>query len=238
MENKKCLVVIPTYNEIDNIERMTKALFDLYPNIHLLIIDDLSPDQTAVKVEQLQENYPNLFLIKRSGKLGIGTAYLTGFQWALEHDYELIAQMDCDFSHDPADLAALFKKAEIYDLVIGSRYINGIRIINWSFKRLLLSYLASRYVRFFTSIPIQDVTGGFKCFQAKALKSIRFKEVFSNGYAFQLEMNYRCWKLGLTLTEHPIIFYERREGESKMSWRIIIEAIFSVFRLRWMNLFR
>ena len=218
----KSLIIIPTYNEIDNIERMITTLFDLYPQISLLIIEDGSPDGTADVVKRLQETHSNLNMIERTGKQGLGTAYTTGFKWALERDYEFVFEMDCDFSHDPKDIQNLLEAAQSNDLVIGSRYIDGIRIINWPIHRLLLSYGASIYTRIITGIPLLDTTGGFKCFRRKALQSLNLERIFSNGYSFQLELNYKIWSNGLKIKEVPIIFYERRDGESKMGKDIVI----------------
>lgn len=230
----KTLIIIPTYNEIDNIERMITTLFGEYPAISLLIIEDGSPDGTADVVKKLQQKYPhNLFMIERKGKLGLGTAYVTGFRWALERHYNYVFEMDCDFSHDPKQIPDLLDAAQTNDLVIGSRYIDGIRIINWPFKRLLLSYLASIYTRFVTSIPVYDTTGGFKCFSRKALQALNLDDIISSGYIFQLELNYKVWSKGLKVKEVPIIFYERRDGQSKMAGGIIFEALFAVLRLRW-----
>lgn len=226
------LIIIPTYNEIDNIEKMITTLFDLYPEISILIIEDGSPDGTAAVVVRLKDKFANLFMIERKGKLGLGTAYTTGFQWALKQDYKYVFEMDCDFSHDPKQIPDLLEAALTHDLVIGSRYIDGIRIINWPFRRLLLSYCASIYTRFITGIPVFDTTGGFKCFTRKALGSLDYNKIISNGYSFQLELNYKIWASGLSIKEVPIIFYERRDGQSKMGGGIIIEAIFAVFRLR------
>lgn len=226
------LIIIPTFNEIDNIERMITTLFGLYPEISLLIIEDGSPDGTANVVKRLMKEQSRLFMIERSGKLGLGTAYITGFKWALGKTYNYIFEMDCDFSHDPAAIPDLLSAATDNDLVIGSRYIDGIRIINWPFKRLLLSYGASIYTRFITRIPVFDTTGGFKCFTRKALQSLDLDGIISNGYSFQLEINYKIFAKGLKIKEVPIIFYERRDGQSKMSGGIILEAVFAVFRLR------
>jgi dolichol-phosphate mannosyltransferase len=233
---KNTLIIIPTYNEIDNIEKMIRTLFSLYPEISLLIIEDGSPDGTATVVKKLQNDFKNLHMIERKGKLGLGTAYITGFKWALEKDFEYVFEMDCDFSHDPASVKDLLAAALENDLVIGSRYIDGIRIINWPFKRLLLSYGASIYTRMITGIPVFDTTGGFKCFTRKALKQLIFENIISNGYSFQLELNYKIWTKGLKIKEVPIIFYERRDGQSKMSGGIILEAVFAVFRLRFKNI--
>lgn len=229
---KETLIIIPTFNEIDNIERMIKTLFGLYPQVSILIIEDGSPDGTAAVVKRLMHEFSNLFIIERKGKLGLGTAYVTGFKYALEKNYQFVFEMDCDFSHDPAAVQELLAAAQKCDLVIGSRYIDGIRIINWPFKRLLLSYCASIYTRFITGIEIYDTTGGFKCFTKKALESLDLSKIISNGYSFQLELNYKIWARGLKIIEVPIIFYERRDGQSKMSGGIIFEAVFAVFFLR------
>jgi dolichol-phosphate mannosyltransferase len=213
---------------------MINTLFGLYPEMSLLIIEDGSPDGTADVVRENQKKYTNLHMIERTGKLGLGTAYITGFKWALEKDYEFVFEMDCDFSHDPKQVKDLLEAAQTNDLVIGSRYIEGIRIINWPFKRLLLSYLASIYTRFVTGIPVFDTTGGFKCFTRKALTTLNLDNIISKGYIFQLELNYKVWLSGLKVKEVPIIFYERRDGESKMAGGIIFEALFAVIRLRIM----
>jgi dolichol-phosphate mannosyltransferase len=231
------LIIIPTFNEIDNIERMITTIFELYPQISLLIIEDGSPDGTAAVVKKLMSQFKNLFIIERKGKLGLGTAYLTGFKWALDKNFNYIFEMDCDFSHDPKSVPDLLEAALTHDMVIGSRYIDGIRIINWPFKRLLLSYGASIYTRTITGIPVFDTTGGFKCFTRKALQSLNLEQIISNGYSFQLELNYKIWAKGLTIKEVPIIFYERRDGQSKMSGGIIFEAVFAVFRLRLKKIF-
>lgn len=234
----KTLIIIPTFNEIDNIEKMITTLFGLYPEVNLLIIEDGSPDGTAAVVKKYMEKYPdNLFIIERKGKLGLGTAYTTGFKWALEKGYDFVFEMDCDFSHDPKQVEDLLSAAQENDLVIGSRYIDGIRIINWPFRRLLLSYLASIYTRFVTGIPVFDTTGGFKCFNKKALSSLNLDNIISNGYIFQLELNYKIWSQGMKVKEVPIIFYERRDGESKMAGGIIFEALFAVLRLRVKKVF-
>ncbi len=234
---KQSLLIIPTYNEIDNIEKMLKQVFELYPDINLLIIDDGSPDGTADIVKKYQQSFSNLHLIQRTGKLGLGTAYIAGFKWALERDFQFVFEMDCDFSHDPRDLAKLLQAAQTSDLIIGSRYIDGIRIINWPFRRLLLSYCASIYTRFITGIKILDVTGGFKCFTRQALESLNLEKIFSNGYSFQIELNFKVWSKGLKIKEIPIIFTERRDGQSKMDGGIVKEAIFAVIMLRVRKVF-
>lgn len=239
MENlpfNKTVIIIPTYNEIDNIEKMLSTLFEKYPEVSILIIEDGSPDGTADVVKKMQQTQSNLFMIQRTGKLGLGTAYVTGFKWALEREYEYVFEMDCDFSHDPKQIPDLLKAAQANDLVIGSRYIDGIRIINWPFKRLLLSYVAGIYIRIVTGIPILDATGGFKCFTRKALQSLDLNNIISNGYIFQLELNYKVWSKGMSVKEVPIVFYEREHGVSKMGGGIIFEALFAVLKLRWLKL--
>jgi dolichol-phosphate mannosyltransferase len=233
----KSVIIIPTYNEKENIEKMTSALLGQYQDLSLLIIDDGSPDGTADIVKKMQKVYPTLHLIERGKKLGIGTAYIAGFNWALKNGYEFIFEMDCDFSHSPQDIPRLLEAAQTSDLVIGSRYIDGISIVNWPMKRLLLSYCASIYTRFLTGIPIKDTTGGFKCFKKTALESLNFDKIISNGYSFQLEVNYKIWSKGLKIKEVPIIFYERRNGQSKMDKSIVFEALFAVFFLRLRRVF-
>ena len=233
----KSVIIIPTYNEAENIEKMTSALLGQYQDLSLLIIDDGSPDGTANIVKKMQKIYPTLHLIERGKKLGIGTAYIAGFNWALKNGYEFIFEMDCDFSHSPQDIPRLLEAAQTADLVIGSRYVDGISIVNWPMKRLLLSYCASIYTRFLTGIPIKDTTGGFKCFKKTALESLNFDKIISNGYSFQLEVNYKIWSKGLKIKEVPIIFYERRNGQSKMDKSIVFEALFAVFFLRLRRVF-
>ncbi|MAZ47824.1 MAG: dolichyl-phosphate beta-D-mannosyltransferase [Halobacteriovoraceae bacterium] len=216
---------------------MLSTLESLYQELNILIIDDGSPDGTADIVKKHQETNQRLHLIQRTGKLGLGTAYITGFKWALDRDFEFVFEMDCDFSHDPKDIPILLEAAQSNDLIIGSRYINGIRIINWPFRRLLLSYCASLYTRIITGIKILDVTGGFKCFNRSALESLNLDRVFSNGYSFQVELNYKIWSKGLRVKEVPIIFTERRDGQSKMSGGIVREAIFAVIMLRIRRIF-
>lgn len=234
----KSLLIIPTYNEIDNISKMLTTLNRLYPDLNILIIDDGSPDGTANIVQQFQEKYPTINLIERTGKLGLGTAYITGFKWALARDFEFVFEMDCDFSHNPSDIMRLLEAAQHNDLVIGSRYIDGIRIINWPFRRLLLSYGASIYTRFITGLKVLDVTGGFKCFTRSALESLDLDRIFSNGYSFQIELNFKIWSSGLKIKEVPIIFTERRDGQSKMHGGIVKEAIFAVIALRIRKIFK
>lgn len=229
----KTVVIIPTYNEIANIEKMLETMHRIHPTLNVLIIDDGSPDGTANVVKSFQQKKPNLHLLQRSGKLGLGTAYIFGFRWALENKYEAVITMDCDFSHEPEAIPTFTDRLGHYDLVVGSRYIGGIRIMNWPMKRLLLSYFASIYARVITGIPFSDSTGGFNGYTNKALTAMNLDGVFSIGYAFQIEMKYKIWSLGMPCLENPITFFERNEGKSKMSRKIIIEAVINVFRLRF-----
>jgi dolichol-phosphate mannosyltransferase len=234
---EKSLVIIPTYNEIDNIHRMLTTLRSLYPELHILIIEDGSPDGTANVVKEFMQTDPRVHIIEREGKLGLGTAYITGFKWALGQNYDFICEMDCDFSHDPKDLIKLIEAAQKVDLAIGSRYINGIRIINWPMHRLLLSFFAGVYTRIVTGLKVLDATGGFKCFSRRALEAINLNSVFSNGYSFQIELNYKVWAKGMRIQEVPIVFTERRDGHSKMNQSIVVEAIFAVIKLRLKKIF-
>jgi len=234
----KSLIIMPTYNEIENIEKMINTIFSLYEGISMLIIDDGSPDGTADVVKNIQTSKPNLHLLERKGKLGLGTAYVTGFKWAInrkERDFHYILEMDCDFSHDPTDVKHLISAVanDQYDLAIGSRYINGIRIINWPFSRLLISYGGSIYTRLITGMPVLDTNGGFKCFKRETLEALDLNNIISAGYSFQIELNYKVYCKGLKIKEVPIIFTERREGTSKMSGNIIFEAIFAIIKLRF-----
>lgn len=226
------LVIIPTYNERGNVVRMVSELERQVPGVHLLIIDDGSPDGTGAAVKELQRTKSFLHLIERSGKQGLGTAYIKGFGWALEKGYSKVITMDCDFSHDPFTVNEFITSLDSNDLVVGSRYINGIRIMNWPFHRLLLSYGASIYTRFVTGIPFLDPTGGFNGYTRRALTSLKLHEVFSVGYAFQIELKYKVWSLGLPCRELPIVFWERTEGASKMGGNIVYEAMWNVLKLR------
>jgi dolichol-phosphate mannosyltransferase len=232
----KALVIIPTYNEIENIARMIEAVLGQDPSIDILIIDDNSPDGTADVVKKAMEDNDRIKLIERSGKLGLGSAYVRGFEYALANGYEYILEMDADFSHNPNDLPRLLEAAKTNDLVIGSRYVHGVNIINWPFKRLLISYFASKYVKVITRMPIKDPTAGFKCFRRKVLESINLKEILSDGYSFQVEMNFRAWVKGFRIKEVPIVFTERIGGVSKMSKQIVWEAVWMVWRLQFMKL--
>ena len=233
----KTLIISPTYNEIKNIKSLVKQIFDLDPGYHLLIVDDNSPDGTAKKVKELQSTYPNLHLEERPGKAGLGTAYLFGFKWALENNYDHIVQMDADLSHDPNDVPRLVSRLKDHDLVIGSRYVNGVSVVNWPIRRLILSYGANMYSRLITGMPINDGTGGFKAWRGTILNDIELKKVRSQGDSFQIEMNFRSWRLGARIKEEPIIFVDRTIGESKMSKSIMYEAIWMVWRLRIWKIF-
>lgn len=225
------LIIIPTYNEAENISDLIYAI-NKVAEVDILIIDDNSPDKTYEIIERLQSSLKNLYLIKRGKKLGLGTAYVQGFKFAIEKGYKYIMEMDADFSHNPNDIPRLLEAVKGNDLVIGSRYIKGICVVNWPFRRLLLSYFASKYVNFITRLPIKDPTSGFKCFRREVLQDIDLDKIRSNGYSFQIEMNYKTWKKGYNIKEIPIIFIDRSMGKTKMSKRIIWEAIWVVWKLR------
>ena len=230
------IVIIPTYNEKEHIEKIIRAVFDLEKCFHLLVIDDGSPDGTATIVRRLMDETfeGRLFLLERSGKLGLGTAYIAGFKWALERNYEYIFEMDADFSHDPADLPRLYAAChdEGNDVAIGSRYVSGVNVVNWPIGRVLMSYFASKYVRLVTGFRVHDTTAGFKCYRRRVLATIPLDEVRFKGYGFQIEMKYTAYKIGFKIKEVPVIFVNRREGTSKMSGGIFGEAFFGVMRLR------
>lgn len=231
------LVIIPTYNEKNNIQTVIERVNALGIDIDMLVVDDNSPDGTAEIVEKLKAEYGNLHLMKRSGKLGLGSAYVAGFKWALERDYEYILEMDADLSHNPFDIPRLINRAkEGYDVVVGSRYCDGVNVIHWPIKRLILSYGANKYTRIVTGLPIKDCTSGFKCYRRKVLESIDLEKIKSSGYSFQIEMKFRAWKKGFSLVEVPIIFEERTEGRSKMTKAIIYEAVFMVWKLKILSL--
>lgn len=238
--NSKKLVIIPTYNEIENISEMIDTVMGLPGDFELLIIDDGSPDGTAqVVIDKQASNPSTLHLLQRRGKLGLGTAYLTGFKWALERDYEFIFEMDCDFSHDPKDLIRLYEACadRRFDMAIGSRYITGVNVVNWPMGRVLMSYFASIYVNFITGLPIKDATAGFKCYHRSVLEGIQLDLVQFIGYAFQIEMKFTAWKLGFKITEVPIIFTDRTKGSSKMSKGIFREAVFGVIWMKIKSIF-
>ena len=237
MTTSDSIVIIPTYNEKENIEKIIRAINALDKQFHILVIDDGSPDGTAAIVKRLmQEDFAGgLFILERPGKLGLGTAYSLGFKWALQHDYEYIFEMDADFSHDPADLPRLYAAChdEGYDLAIGSRYVSGVNVVNWPMGRVLMSYFASKYVRFVTGFKVHDTTAGFKCYRRRVLQTIELDKIRFRGYAFQIEMKFTAYKIGFRIKEVPVIFVNRREGVSKMSGGIFGEAFFGVMRLRW-----
>lgn len=238
---KENLVIIPTYNEIENIGKIIETVLGLPGNFDVLIIDDGSPDGTAEIVKQKQKEHGDrLHLIERKGKLGLGTAYIRGFEWALDHDYTYIYEMDADFSHDPADLPRLYDacKNKGADMAIGSRYVSGVNVVNWPMGRVLISYFASVYVRIITGMKIHDSTAGFKCYSRKVLETIDLNRIKFKGYAFQIEMKFTAWKFGFNIIEVPIIFTDRREGSSKMSGGIVHEAIWGVIKLKIVSLFR
>jgi len=228
----KTLIVTPTYNERKNIRELVSILFELNPDFHILIVDDSSPDGTAEIVEELQVGCANLHLLLRNEKTGLGAAYIAGFNYALERDYEAVVQMDADMSHDPKDVPLLIEAIENADLVIGSRYISGINVVNWPLLRLIISYGANIYTRLVTRLPVRDATGGFKCWRRKALEATNLDGVRSQGYSFQIEMTYRAWLKGFRITEIPIIFVDRTVGESKMTRSIMLEAAVMIPRLR------
>jgi dolichol-phosphate mannosyltransferase len=240
MTDKEKLVIIPTYNEKDNIEKICRKTFSLEGGFNVLVIDDGSPDGTADIVKQLQSDYSEkLFILERKGKLGLGTAYIMGFRWALENGYEYVFEMDADFSHNPEDLirlhGACLKGA---DVAIGSRYICGVNVVNWPISRVLMSYFASKYVRMITGMRIMDTTAGFKCYKREVLESIDLANIRHKGYGFQIEMKFTAWKLGFDIVEIPIVFTERREGTSKMSGGIFSEAMWGVISMKMKSIFK
>jgi len=235
------IVIIPTYNERENIERILNAIFSLHQNFHVLVIDDNSPDDTASLVKQLFNVHPNqLFLEERNGKLGLGTAYIHGFKWAIEKKYEFIFEMDADFSHEPADLDRLYKacKNEAADVAVGSRYVPGGKIENWPLDRHIYSKGGAIYTKFITRLPVNDPTAGFVCYKRKVLETINFDEIKFVGYAFQIEMKFAAWKLGFKIVEVPIVFKDRKEGISKMSKGILKEGVFGVLKIQWQSMFK
>ncbi len=235
---EKALVVIPTYNEAANLPTLVPQVLAQDPRLEILVVDDDSPDGTGQLVEALAQKEPRLHVLHREGKLGLGTAYITGFKWALERDYAYVFEMDADFSHDPVHLKEFLKAIDAADLVLGSRYLGGrVTVVNWPMPRLLLSYCANIYARWITGLRVWDLTGGFKCFRRHVLEAIDLSQVRSNGYAFQIEMSVRAWRKGFTLKEIPIVFVDRTEGQSKMNRSIVREAVWMVPRLRLMAWF-
>ena len=235
MQTSDSIVIIPTYNERENIENIIRAVFALEKVFHILIIEDGSPDGTANIDKILQQVFPErLFMIERKGKLGLGTAYIAGFKWSLEHNYEYIFEMDADFSHNPADLPRLYKACaeEGADVSIGSRYVSGVNVVNWPMGRVLMSYFASKYVRLITGLPIHDTTAGFKCYRREVLQTIDLDGIRFKGYAFQIEMKFTAYKCGFKIVEVPVIFINRELGTSKMNSSIFGEAVFGVIKLK------
>jgi dolichol-phosphate mannosyltransferase len=235
------LIIIPTYNEIENIEKIILKVFSLDIDFDILIVDDGSPDGTADIVKKIQKSYSkNLHIVERTGKLGLGTAYIYGFKWALKNNYDYIFEMDADFSHDPDDLIRLYKACheDKGDIAIGSRYIKGVNIVNWPMSRLLMSFFASKYVKIITGMPIQDSTAGFKCYKRSVLEKINLEKIQFVGYAFQIEMKFTAWKYGFNVVEVPVIFTDRQEGASKMSGGIFFEAFFGVMQMKIKSYFK
>lgn len=233
----RALVVIPTFNEADNITKLIPRILGLGDHFEVLVVDDGSPDGTAQLVKSMMDSNSRIHLLTRERKMGLGTAYVAGFKFALRHGFEFVFEMDADFSHDPAEIPTLFSKAQQSDLVIGSRYVSGVNVVNWPMRRLLLSYLANVYTRWITGMPVRDATGGFKCYRKTVLESIDLDTIHSNGYAFQIEMNFLTWKKGFRICEVPIIFVDRRVGISKMSKNIVYEAAWLVWKLKFKSLF-
>jgi len=235
------LIIIPTYNEKENIEKIILKVFSLDVDFDILIVDDGSPDGTANIVKEIQKSYPKkLHIVERTGKLGLGTAYIFGFKWALKNNYDYIFEMDADFSHDPDDLIRLYKACheEKGDIAIGSRYIKGVNIVNWPMSRLLMSFFASKYVKIITGMPIHDSTAGFKCYKRSVLEKINLEKIQFVGYAFQIEMKFTAWKYGFNVVEVPVIFTDRQEGASKMSGGIFFEAFFGVMQMKIKSYFK
>lgn len=234
---EKALVIVPTYNERENIARIVPAILAQDPSLEVLVVDDGSPDGTGSVVDGMVAADARIHVIHRAGKLGLGTAYIAGFKWGLERDYALVFEMDADFSHPPKRIPDFLRAIEDADLVLGSRYLNGeVNVVNWPMSRLFLSYSANIYARAVTGLNVFDATGGFKCFRRRVLEAVDLDDVKSNGYAFQIEMTYRAWKKGFRVVEIPIVFIDRTKGSSKMSKRIVREAVWMVWRLRWWGL--
>ena len=234
---EKSLVIIPTYNELDNLPRLIPEVLSQDESIHLLIVDDGSPDGTAKFVEEESKINDRIHLLKREKKMGLGTAYIAGFKYALKNNFDFIFEMDADFSHNPKELKNFLVAIKEHDLVLGSRYINGVRVLNWPMRRLLLSFFASIYTRIITGMPINDATGGFKCFRRKVLESIDLDKIKSNGYSFQIEMTFKAFTRGFKIKEIPIVFADRVKGKSKMSKKIVREAVMMVWKLRLQHMF-
>ncbi|HOP07864.1 MAG TPA: polyprenol monophosphomannose synthase [candidate division Zixibacteria bacterium] len=235
--SQRALIIFPTYNERDNIEKIVHAVLPMDPRINILIVDDSSPDGTGEIADVLAASEKKVNVMHRPNKEGLGKAYIAGFRWAIEHQYDFIFEMDADFSHGPEYLRDFLREIQEYDVVIGSRYIRGVNVINWPMSRLLLSYFANLYTRIVTGLPLKDATGGFKCFRREVLEAINLNEAQSSGYVFQIEMSMRAWKKGFRIKEIPIIFVDRTAGESKMSKKIMREAIWMVWWLRIKSMF-
>jgi dolichol-phosphate mannosyltransferase len=233
----RALVILPTYNEIENLPKIVPEILDADPSLEVLIVDDDSPDGTGEMADQMAEKSPRISVIHRASKMGLGSAYIAGFKHGIAKGYDYLFEMDADFSHDPKYLKEFLREIETVDLVIGSRYLQGVNVINWPMTRLLLSYYANVYTRIITGLPLQDATGGFKCYRRQALEAIDLDSVRSDGYSFQIEMSFKLWRKGFRLKEIPIIFYDRQQGESKMSKRIVREAVWMVWRLGFERLF-
>jgi len=233
MDENRSLIIIPTYNELDNIRRLIPDILDMYENVDILVVDDNSPDGTGNYVSILSQTNERVKIIRRENKLGLGTAYITGFKYALQNKYNYVFEMDADYSHDPGEIENFFRAIKENDLVLGSRYLSGVNVINWPMRRLILSYLANFYTRFITGLPVHDATGGYKCFRREVLEAINLDKVKSNGYAFQIEMTFKAWKSGFRIKEISIIFLDRSKGKSKMSKKIVREAILMVWKLRF-----
>ena len=236
-QDARFLVIVPTYNEVDNIPRIVPQILEQDPRIDVLVVDDDSPDGTGALADDLSNKSERVHVLHRSGKQGIGPAYLEGFEWGLERDYALFFEMDADFSHRPSAIPRFITEADEFDVVLGSRYVEGrVTVINWPMRRLLISYFGSRYARWVTRLPVRDATGGFNCWRRKVLESLEFSRIESSGYTFQIELKLRAWRKGFTLTEIPILFEERESGESKMSKKIMREAIWKLWKLRILDL--
>ncbi|MBI4810098.1 MAG: polyprenol monophosphomannose synthase [Ignavibacteriales bacterium] len=233
----KTLVVTPTYDEAENIEKFIKQVLAQGHDIEILVVDDNSPDGTGDIVEKMKSQNHRIHVIRRQGKMGLGTAYVEGFKYAIQNKFDFVFEIDADFSHNPDEIPNFLEKIQSCDLVIGSRYTNGVRVINWPIRRLILSYGANVYTRIITGMPIKDATGGFKCFRRQVLEAIDLDAIHSNGYAFQIEMNFKAYSKGFKLCEHPIIFMDRRSGVSKMSKKIIREAVYVVWKLKFQQIF-
>jgi dolichol-phosphate mannosyltransferase len=234
--DERSLIIIPTFNELENVQKLIPDVFGRYKNVDILIVDDNSPDGTGTYIDDLSKSMQGLKIIHRPMKMGLGTAYIDGFKFAIQNNYSYIFEMDADYSHDPKEIKNFLRAIKNKDLVLGSRYISGVNVVNWPMSRLLLSYFANMYTRIITGLPIRDATGGFKCFRREVLEAINFDNIKSNGYAFQIEMTYKAWKKGFKVGEIPIVFVDRVKGKSKMSKKIVREAVSMVWKLRFKSL--